>query len=222
MLNQIYKRLKNKLPRVVANNRSGFSSAEYWDKRYKRNGNSGAGSYNLLAEFKAGIINSFVKEHRIKSVVEFGCGDGNQLSLADYPKYIGFDVSAKSIEICKKLFFGHSNKSFHTIAKGASVKADLAISLDVIYHLVEDDVYHNYMQLLFQSSVQWVIIYSSNKSENVGNQSIHVRHRKFEDWIEGNQPNYKLWNFIPNIYPITTYADTGSFADFYIYKRRGD
>ena len=33
------------------------SSKDYWEKRYSKGGNSGAGSYNNLALFKASIIN---------------------------------------------------------------------------------------------------------------------------------------------------------------------
>lgn len=220
MFKKLYRRIKNRLTRFAKNGDVEFSSAEYWEDRYKSNGNSGAGSYNHLAAFKADILNSFVKEHRIQSVVEFGCGDGNQLMLADYPKYIGFDVSPKSIQICKKLFSDHPNWSFHLTSEGMHTNADLAMSLDVIYHLVEDDIYHNYMRILFESSMRWVIIYSSNTIENSENQSIHVRHRKFEDWIDSNQPTYQLWKCITNIYPIASYGEKGSFADFYIYKKR--
>lgn len=37
-----------------------FNSKNYWENRYKSGGNSGAGSYSNLAEFKAEIINEFV------------------------------------------------------------------------------------------------------------------------------------------------------------------
>ena len=41
-----------------------FSVSNYWDQRYKKGGNSGAGSYGRLAEFKAEIINKFIKEKK--------------------------------------------------------------------------------------------------------------------------------------------------------------
>src|SRR5262249_52775171 len=65
------------------------STGDYWDSRYRRGGNSGAGSYGRLAEFKAEAVNRFVRENHILSVVEFGCGDGAQLELAQYPRYTG-------------------------------------------------------------------------------------------------------------------------------------
>ena len=76
------------------------STPEYWELRYKLKGNSGSGSYGRLADYKANCINGFVKNNEIKSVIEFGCGDGNQLTLAQYNSYIGLDISNKAIKIC--------------------------------------------------------------------------------------------------------------------------
>ncbi len=65
----------------------GFPGSEsYWDQRYLSRGNSGVGSYGKFAEFKAEIVNDFVRENGIMSIVEYGCGDGNQLKSAAYPQ----------------------------------------------------------------------------------------------------------------------------------------
>jgi hypothetical protein len=77
-------------------------SAEYWEKRYSTAGDSGVGSYGFFAEFKADVLNHFVFTHDIQTVIEFGCGGGNQLSLATYPKYLGFDVSSTVLEKCPR------------------------------------------------------------------------------------------------------------------------
>jgi hypothetical protein len=61
------------------------NSAGYWEKRYRRNGNSGSGSYGKLAEYKATVINGFVAANNIQQVMEFGCGDGNQLKQLHFP-----------------------------------------------------------------------------------------------------------------------------------------
>src|ERR1035441_5440324 len=75
-------------------------SEKYWEDRYRLGGNSGSGSYNRLSEFKARTINDFIAGKNIFSAMEFGCGDGNNLSLIKYPKYIGLDVSPTAIKIC--------------------------------------------------------------------------------------------------------------------------
>ena len=40
-----------------------IDSKNYWEKRYLKGGDSGDGSYGKLAEFKAKIMNRFVKEN---------------------------------------------------------------------------------------------------------------------------------------------------------------
>src|SRR5687767_9238646 len=80
------------------------SSPAYWEKRYKAGGTSGAGSYSHLAEFKAQVINDFIREQRIDCVIEFGCGDGHQATKFTDCEYIGLDVSPQAILICKSTF----------------------------------------------------------------------------------------------------------------------
>src|SRR5205085_12336730 len=91
-------------------------SKNYWEGRYSAGGNSGVGSYGKFAEFKAAVINQFVAQHALRSVIEFGCGDGNQLMLARYPTYLGFDVSETAVATCRKLFAGDANKQFCLVA----------------------------------------------------------------------------------------------------------
>lgn len=198
-----------------------FESRKYWEKRYSEGGNSGSGSYNRLADFKAKIINEFVKENAINEVVEWGCGDGNQLSLAQYPYYIGYDVSQKAIEICKLIFSADDTKKFIWCGLDefeSDVVGDLALSLDVIFHLIEDEVFEKYMQRLFSSSNKYVCIYSSNYDEVTAE---HVKHRKFTEWIEKNLNNeWKLEKFIKNRFPyLEEDCENTSFSDFYFYKK---
>ena len=40
-------------------------------------------TYGELGRAKADFLNNFVRSHAIGSIIEFGCGDGYQLSLAD-------------------------------------------------------------------------------------------------------------------------------------------
>jgi len=79
-----------------------MSYKEAWDNYYRAGYTSGAGSYGALANFKAQMINEFIADHGIQTVLDIGCGDGNQLSLLNCPEYIGVDVSPTIIELCKK------------------------------------------------------------------------------------------------------------------------
>ena len=66
---------------LTSRHRSFAGSVAYWEQRYREGGCSGAGSYGKFGRFKAQVLNQFVVEHGIRTVMEFGCGDGNQLSL---------------------------------------------------------------------------------------------------------------------------------------------
>lgn len=194
-------------------------SAAYWERRYAEGGNSGAGSYNELAQFKAEILNDFVARYGVKSVIEYGCGDGNQLRLATYPRYLGFDVSQEAVRMCRQAFAGDDSKDFKPLTEFANETAELVLSLDVIYHLVEDDVFEDYMRRLFASSTRFVAIYSSNMNEDPPGTAPHVRHRRFSHWIEANLRGWNLVGHVPNRYPIRARARAESFADFYFYAK---
>lgn len=195
-------------------------SESYWEKRYSDGANSGAGSYGLLAEFKADVLNAFVTENHVQTVIEFGCGDGNQLRLATYNSYIGFDVSQTAIDQCKALFRSDPRKAFRLVSEYKGEKSDLSISLDVIYHLIEDAVFEKYMRMLFNASNSYVIIYSSNTEQTDVDTSAHVRHRKFTSWVDSHLSDWKLADHLPNRYPYDPQSLDGSFADFYFYKHQ--
>lgn len=55
----------------------------------QKGGNSGAGSYNNLALFKASVLNNFIKKNNINMVIEWGSNDCNQISFANYKSFIG-------------------------------------------------------------------------------------------------------------------------------------
>jgi hypothetical protein len=151
-------------------------------------------------------------------VVEYGCGDGAQLKLAKYPLYTGIDVSVTAVERCRRLFSGDPSKKFlNSDARTSKITADLALSLDVVYHLVEDPVFDTYMRRLFDSAASFVIIYSSNVEEAWSGS--HVRHRQFTRWIDQNKPDWRLVSILKNAYPYDDKNPAGtSFADFYIFK----
>ncbi len=194
------------------------NSASYWEERYQTGGNSGTGSYGRLAEFKAEVLDSFVAKRKVKSVIEFGPGDGNQLSLATYPAYTGVDISQSAVKACEMRFAEDQTKAFMTVADYDGRRADLALSLDVIFHLVEDEVFETYMTSLFDAAERFVIIYSSNKDDQ--NTAQHVRHRKFIDWVTSNRPTFALAEHIPNRYPYDKNdQENTSFADFYMFEK---
>ncbi len=199
--------------------RNKFKGSEaYWRQRYDTGRNSGEGSYQQLAQFKAQVINDFVLKHGIKSVLELGCGDGNQLTLAAYPQYLGVDVSPNALERCRERFPEDDSKQFQLLGDELC-PVELGLSLDVIYHLVEDSVFEAHLSLLFESATRFVIIYSSNTDEQATLQGSHVRHRKFTTWVEQELSGWTQMEHIPNKFPYTGDDRVSSFADFYIFSK---
>lgn len=197
--------------------RTTFRSSDYWENRYASGGNSGDGSYGDLAIFKAEVLNDFIERNKIESAVEWGCGDGHQLSLLQVPKYLGLDVSPTTIGRCKDRFRGKSNLDFDVIHPGGqpeATKAQLSLSLDVIYHLVEDEVYNDYLRRVFQSSTEFVIVYSTNTDKQPTQQGAHVRHRHFTRDVEKHHPEFELFEHLTNRFP------EQSKAEFFFYRKR--
>lgn len=196
-----------------------FESKTYWEDRYSRGGHSGAGSLGRLAAFKAQVINAFVAGNAIRSVVEFGVGDGHQLSLARYSAYLGIGISPTAIAMCRETFADDATKSFVLLNDYAGEAADLALSLDVIFHLVEDAVFEAHMAALFDAARRLVIIYASNDSAlNATSKAQHMRHRRFTDWVEAQRPAWRPAEVIANRFPLDPDdRKNSSPADFHIY-----
>lgn len=194
-------------------------SGAYWENRYLDGGNSGPGSYGKLAVFKAQVLNNFVDTEGIDSVIEFGCGDGHQLSLARYPKYLGIDSSPAAIDRCKALFQNDVAKKFQTLAEYDGEHADAALSLDVLYHLVEDDVFEKYMAALFAAAGRWVVVYSSNFEGIDEHHASHVRHRKFTDFVAHKYPDWRCGEVIQNEYPFNGDFRESTHSNFYFFRK---
>ena len=157
-----------------------FRSATYWEQRYLQGGNSGAGSYGRLADFKAMVINQIIEKYSIRNVLDLGCGDGAQASAFEIDAYVGVDVSSNAVQRCKERLGARPNWQFSLASEREAWTGnyDMTLSLDVIYHLVEDDLFERYMIDLFDCCSQICVIYSSNCVDAW--KSKHVLHRNFQ------------------------------------------
>jgi hypothetical protein len=200
-----------------------FSSKDYWEKRYKAAGNSGSGSYGHLAEFKAEVLNGLFEKYDLSGAIEFGCGDGNQLSMLKMKHYIGLDVSVTALERCISTYSQDKNKSFFLYDYRAfadnegTFKVDCSLSLDVLFHLVEEKVYLSYLKHLFGSAKKAVIIYAANV--DIEQKTKHELFRQFTRDVEKHITGWKLADTIKNKYPSKSYEDEeGSLSDFFVYQ----
>jgi len=192
-------------------NNTFVDSKTYWNNRYSHDGTSGDGSYGFEASYKSKYINSFLTKNEVNSVVEFGCGDGNQLRGINYSNYLGVDISKDIIELCKYKYKKDETKQFILLEHFKEAQFDLSLSLDVIYHLVEDENFYQHINKVFISSSKYVIIFSTNFDDLMYNFS-HVRNRKFTDYIEENFSDFELID--------TDINKNKNRASFYVYKKR--
>jgi SAM-dependent methyltransferase len=200
----------------------GFDSALYWEVRYLRGETSGRGSTGDLARFKAEFLSEFVRAHGIRSILELGCGNGDQLSVYDFGPvpYLGLDVSRTAVERCRVRFAGDAMKRFALLDEAPHAKAELALSIDVIYHLVEDDVYRAHMARLFDAADRYVVVYSSDAEERPEGCGEHCRLRKFTDWVERERPEWRLVERVPNRHPWSEATPGGSRSEFFVFAPR--
>lgn len=90
--------------------------------------------------------------------------------------------------------------------------------MDVIYHLIEDEVFENYMYNLFMNSERYVCIYSSNYDLDIG---LHQKNRNFTEYIKHEFSEWRQIDFIKNKYPYDSNdPENTSMSDFYIYEHR--
>ncbi len=178
---------------------------QYWDTRYKKGGDSGEGSKGIRAQWKADILNNFVRKENIKSVIEFGCGDGLQLLLSDYQEYLGVDISNEALKKCRERI-NKENYSFIHLDEYNNEKKELSLSLEVIFHLIDDKEYNEHINYIFNAAEKWVIIFSSNIDMETKNK--HVKHRMFTRDIPYG---WKLYRSIE--------SKDLFHSDMYIYRR---
>lgn len=198
-------------------------SRQYWNERYARGGNSGEGSYGPLAKYKADFINHFAAEHGISSAVEFGCGDGNQAAMFNFECYLGLDINQLCIGSARKAL-ARPGWQFQTMEEyhlaAADKVIDLALSLDVTYHLIEDEAYTAYLNDLFGAAERYVLIYASDL-DHFDPAFPHVRHRPV---VKEASERFSEWRFVRTeknpYYRDPQSTKFGSFAQFHVFEKR--
>jgi hypothetical protein len=108
-----------------------------------------------------------------------------------------------------KSFFLYDGDYF--VDRTGLLGADLALSLDVIYHLIEPSVFETYMTNLFTAGRQYVIVYATNTL--ITGTAPHVRHRAFSSWVDSNCPQWRL------VGEVEGPASGAARADFFVYER---
>jgi hypothetical protein len=147
---------------------------DYWDERYQKGGNSGYGSYGEQLEKKLGWLSGL----DIKSISEIGCGDFNFGSslLKMYPevKYLGQDVSSVIIGQNQEKYPGIT----FTTSPSEVPPADLVLCVDVLFHLIEDEVYKQTLNRIENLWTKYLAV--TAYEEDRPSPSPHLALRKFD------------------------------------------
>lgn len=184
-----------------------MTTTEYWETRYAHGRGPGAGSVGEAGRMKAARVNELLTG--ATSVVDWGCGDGGFLGLLDLDGigYLGVDVSASAIAKCVVRYGGlHQFLLARPGAQPAvAVGTDVALSLDVLYHLVDDDDYGDYLAAVFISASRRVVAHTTDYDAPAS--APHVRHRavtndvaaRYSGWVLTHQasdpttPGFYVW-----------------------------
>jgi ubiquinone/menaquinone biosynthesis C-methylase UbiE len=196
--------LKKESPSASAQKAS-FDYKRFWEENYERGGNSGSGSYGVLAAFKAEIINEFIAQNKVQTVMEYGCGDGNQLSYMNYPAYLGLDIAYSSIEQCIRKFKDDHSKSFQVyrpshFVNHAFFTAELVVCLDVLYHIIDEDDFQKTLDDIFTSATKYVILYTKVTEDNPVSSVLTIRDRNIMEYLKRYQ-DFRVSHKIEQRYP---------------------
>lgn len=173
--------------------RSFPGSARYWERRYLAGmRGAGRGSAGMAFKDKLATVDRVIRATKSLTVLDLGCGPeafGNYLH--NVGTYLGIDVSHEAVRTsqAKRSVPGRRYQDLPSF--GPLGEFDLVLSLEVIFHLVEDHVYHRYMSHLTESSTGYLLIQSTDREEDRFHGS-HYRDRPFRDWIETHAPRWRL------------------------------
>ncbi len=204
------------------------TSAEFWEKNYQNGSTSGTGSYGRVAAFKGETINRLVEEFKIECLLDFGCGDGNQNSYFNVPRYVGLDVSKTIVSRNRQKYSDRKHRLFFHIRPDflgtdlVGFQPDMAVSLDVVFHLIEDENYHIYMRNLFGAGNRMVVIYTHDMPDGEARRvakAPHVVFRNVEMWARQHAPDFCLLDKFANPYLGATDGQPTSPCTFFVFGK---
>lgn len=174
-----------------------YSEQNYWNNEYSLSHGSGLGSTGAMLDHKIEFLNKFFKDHNIKTVIDFGCGDGKlmkNLKIED-EDYIGIDISEVAVEICERI---RPKAQFIDIAFPEfepKFKADCCICIDVLFHIIDDIELELTLKKIFEYATRFVILYTFNQERE--NERPHVKSRIITQIVERLKLKYKVLEKIP-------------------------
>jgi SAM-dependent methyltransferase len=213
-----------------------LTTAGYWERRYLHGGFSGAGSRGESLSQKIGFAHTVygdVQKEGGCGVLDLGCGDGRFAAgfvkfgleeQVNFTAYRAVDISPKALEIAEE-FCRHNvppeevnrHMSFELFRPDRPEQPitpgvfGLGLSLEVIFHILEDDIYDLYMRTLFDRC-RTVFIQTAADPEPVRTAGDHIVWRDTQEWVWTHRPEAVCIHHIPR-----PFGDR-SFSDFFVYR----
>ncbi|CAE8603182.1 unnamed protein product [Polarella glacialis] len=148
----------------------------------------------------------------VDSMLDLGVGDGCQMlmllkTMPQLARVWGLDVSRTIVNALQTFVPGKEEllETFQPLGGELDVqffhydgfvlpaelereRFDVVLSLQVIMHLLEDELFEAYMRILFSLSKKYVIIQNDNVAHPTLN---HLRGWRFTDWVERNAQDWR-------------------------------
>lgn len=177
-----------------------FDVARYWEARYADGGTSGAGSRGDEAAWKAELVSSVATAHEVTAVLDLGCGDGYVAALMHLPcPYLGYDPAPAAVSRCLLRKNGTGHRFVNRLPSGTF---DLVLSLDVIFHLVDDEAYREHLGMLFGRAGRYVLAYGTDR------EALGAPHWRGRHWTPDVPRGWRL-----------RWRQTGPFKTAWLFER---
>jgi len=154
-------------------------SVEYWEKRYREGGKSGRGSVGASREWKWSIIRKHVT--LVDDVVDVGCGDLSFWEGRTCERYFGVDISPY---IIKRNAEKRPDWAFIAwpAERRLPLRGRVVLCLDVLFHILDDEVATKIMDNLCEYSSEWVVIHAwwRNPFEGKVNDELYQAYRPLD------------------------------------------
>lgn len=135
---------------------------EYWEMRYRKGGNSGAGSVGSIREWKWRVIEQYAGE--IDDVIDVGCGDLSFWKGRDCAKYFGLDASPTVIERDKRERPSWEFRVHRAEIPLEGIRARVVLCSDVLFHIMNDDDYKHILENICQYSREWLFVHTWSRN----------------------------------------------------------